>query len=155
MANRTAKEFQPLETITAANLNKSAGGWLGDATNLGADQTGITTTTDITNCTVTVTVGTARRIKIECTALVTCNNTASWNGTIVEDGTAIGRWGRMTSMANGESVQVGGFVTTTPSAGSHTYKMQATVTTGGGNIDVSGTGVGAARILVTDIGPAT
>jgi hypothetical protein len=152
MSTRTAKEFAALEVMTAANLNKAAGGWIGYAAN-SSDQSGITTTTDVSNATVTVTCGTARLLLIIATATVTVSGTVNdWLGTILQDGNIIGRWARVTGMSNGNVEQCTGFAIATPSAGTHIYKMQAGVTNGGGSIEVSGTSPAQAKLLVIDLG---
>ena len=155
MSSRTAKEFTTGEVLTAANMNKPAGGWLGYAAN-SSDQSGITTLTDVNNVTVTVTVGTGRLLLVMVTGLVTVTGTVSaWYGTIVEDSSTIGRWARVTGMANNDVQQFTGWTITTPSAGTHTYKAQAAVTSGAGTLEVSGTAPGQAKIVVVDLGAST
>lgn len=153
MSTRTAKEFVALETITAANLNRAAGGWLGYAAN-SSDQTSISTTNvDVNNVTVTVTVGTGRLLLVLVTATVTAlANSSSYNGTIVEDSTTIGRWARTNGTAVNDIMQCSGFAITTPSAGTHTYK--AVVSATAGSIEVSGTAPAQAKIVVIDLGTA-
>ena len=57
MAVRTAYAPVASTVLTAANLAKLPGGWIGDA-QVTANQTGITTATDLTGLTVAVTAGT-------------------------------------------------------------------------------------------------
>ena len=154
MASRTGKEFAALEVLTAANLNKLAEGWIGYASN-SADQTGISGTSDITGATITVTAGTARLYLVLATVTVTTSASGLvWNGTILEDSTVIGRWARTTGMGANAIQQFTGFALATPTAGSHTYKLQITLSSGTGTLDVSGTAPAQAKIVVVDLGPA-
>jgi hypothetical protein len=50
--------------------------------------------------------------------------------------------------------QFTGFALATPTAGSHTYKLQITLSSGTGTLDVSGTAPAQAKIVVVDLGPA-
>jgi len=154
MATRTAKEWTT-EAATSTNMNKMAGGWVGDASN-SSDQSGITTTVDVSDVTVTVTANTSRRLKITVQGYVTIQAAAAdYIGRIQEDGTNVGTWAYREGGTTNDGLLHDGFVTRTPSAGTHTYKATVGVSSGSGTLTVSGTGSQKARILVEDVGPAT
>ena len=58
------------EVLSAANVNRISGGWIG-YNEVTANQTPITTEVDLTGLSVAVTVGTARRIRISVHVLAT------------------------------------------------------------------------------------
>ncbi len=154
MPTRTAKEWGT-EAATSTNMNKMAGGWIGYATN-SADQTGITTLVDVTDITVTVTVGTSRLIRVDVLGLVTIStNSANYVGRIQQDGSNAGTWAYKDGGAANDADWQHGFVVLTPSAGSHTYKATLATSSGSGTLSVDGTSPNQARILVTDLGPAS
>ena len=64
MAVRTAYDAVAGSTLTAANLDRYPGGWIGYA-EATTGQTGISGAADLTSLSVTVTVGTSRRILAE------------------------------------------------------------------------------------------
>ena len=115
-----------------------------------ANQGPITTEVDLTGLTVTVTVGTSRRIQVTGSAHVTNAADASSTGLIYEDAVNVGRWHRNNRFS--AIVKSEGSVVLTPTAGSHTYKLTMLSTGTGATL-----GAGAALpafILVQDIGPA-
>jgi hypothetical protein len=120
------------------------------------DQTGIgTSETDLTGLTVTVTVEAGRRIKITGQARLR-NGEASPNGGILyidEGGTNL-NFATCTlnsTSASGVSASPIAMAILEPSAGSHTYKLQASFVAGSSNLmDVGATQ--PAFILVEDIG---
>lgn len=152
MATRTPHTGVALEVFTAANLAKYPKGWLGYASRT-STQSGIgTSATDLTGLTVTVEVADSRIIKISgyiqanpvAEATVTC--------TIVEDGTTIGRIGKG-SPVNAVQISLSGFtISASPTAGSHTYKLQGLSNTS--TWDMEATSTAPAWILVEDLGPA-
>lgn len=131
----------------------SAGGQLGYNQAV-ASQSGITAATDLTNLTVTVTVGTGRRIKISCDVAV--NRTVA-DGTsnvlILEDSVQVHAINVTTPIVADPS-HGGGFVVRTPTAGSHTWKLQLLRATGTGTTGLFAASNQIASILVEDIGPA-
>lgn len=126
-----------------------------------ASQTGLTTTADLTSLSVTVTVGTSRRIKI--TGYV-----SDWQRTaggaigdrisldIEEGGTRLSRafinWETAAGSAFGNFSEV--IVYLTPSAGSHTYNLQYSRVGGTATISMRAASGEPAFIAVEDVGPA-
>ena len=155
MAVRTAKVWTALEAATAANLNKSPGGWIGYAKNT-VDQTGITGTDQaLSSVTCTPTVGTSRLIKVSGTAVVTATGTCTYYITIMQDAVSIGRIARVQAVATGDVQFHSGFsYVVAPSAGAHIYSLSITLSSGT-SLTVDGTGGTAARILVEDLGSTT
>ena len=109
------------------------------------------TLTDLSGVNYTVTVGSGRRIQIESRCI--------WKSTvadgqlalfIVEDGTTVAGNEETTNLAN---AVIGNSVTSirTPSAGAHTYKIQAQRLNGTGTVTIAGTS-SPSYILIEDIG---
>ena len=159
MASRTAYvgTQNPGDILTSANFTKLPGGWIGDASAGATDTTGVTTETAITNATVTVTVGSNRRLKITGTAFV--NRTVADGhivGYIKESSTKLGRFCQIFPSSTSAFELQTGFCTVTPTSGSHTYYLSLERNTGTGTVGhFSGGGVSPAQILVEDIGPAS
>lgn len=142
---------------TAWNLPKNvAGGRLGYATN-SSDQSGITAVADIVGCSVVVTVGAGRWIKISAHAIFTFTSGTGDSrviGSIKEGSTILRRFADEIMPINREYA-ASDWDIEVPSAGSHTYKLTAERVSGDGNLMVRGAGAGlAASILVEDIGSA-
>lgn len=151
MAVRTAYAPVAGTAITAANHAKFPGGWIGYA-EITANQTGISAQTDITSLTVTVTAGTTRRILAEGYCRIT-QQTSSGVGEVyvVEDGSNVNRSSLTRSAADNGMHHPR--AVRTPSAGSHTYKLAASV--GSGTIDIIASASQPAFILVQDLGPSS
>lgn len=140
------------EVLTAANVNKIPGGWIGYATNTAA-QTGVgTTATDLTNLTVTVTVDTSRRIRITGYVPIQQRTSAALSEVDIHEGaTRLAR--HFASVAADQFDTMTPSVILTPTAGSHTYNLK--MVTSAGTVDtVYGTDT-IAFILVEDLGPDT
>lgn len=152
--SKTGHEFAALEEPTAANFNSAGFGWLGHGYNT-SDQTSITgSNVDVSELTATCTVGTNRLIEVKMHAHITSVSTATYYLTFLQDGASIGRSARETALATGAVVYHSGFaIVRAPSAGSHIYTVQVTVTTG--SLSISGTGGTNAHLLVTDLGSTT
>lgn len=129
-------------------------GWLGWA-QMNGNLSGVTTETDMTGLSVTVTVGTNRLIRVTGTGFTTLSAAdGGWAwGLIRMDGIQIGTWAfsdRPFSDPQERSVIL------VASAGSHTFKM--TLQKSGGTTATAGTSHGAndpGFLLVEDIGPAS
>ena len=130
---------------------RDAGGQLGYAEKTATDQTGITALTDLTGLSVTVTVGTGRRIRVTGYLIAQqITNTGTVELHIREGSTTLER--------SVDTVAAGSFLTcrptliTSPSAGVHTYKLS--LTSSAASVGTAYTGTGPAYILVEDIGAA-
>lgn len=114
----------------------------------------ITTEVDLTSLTSTVTVGTARRIRVTVSLEVESsvgNDLAEMR--IKESTTPLQRARLICDTANqGQTIQRS--VVLTPSAGSHTYKVALQRASGTGNVQSTATSALPAFILVEDIGAA-
>ena len=137
------------EVLTAANVNKLPGGWIGYA-EVTANQTGITAVTDLTGLSVAVTVGTSRRLRV--TGFIHIGNVAGSSisfaikegATTLQDAVANSVAGAVWTMAV--------HTVLTPTAGAHTYKLTLA---GSSATDMLAATTYPAFILVEDIGPAT
>lgn len=127
-----------------------AGGTLGYA-QVTANQTGITSVTDLTGLSVSVTVGAGRRIRISGMAKVS-NDTLGGRtaGRIQEGGTVLTDFVDFYAPAANASAVGYGSVVLTPSAGSHTYKLALQGVTGTASMSAGPSNI--AFILVEDIG---
>lgn len=139
------------EVLTAANVNKLPGGWLGYA-EVTANQTGITTEVDLTGLTVTVTVGTSRRIRVTGEVLIQTSATGLLAFLYIHaDGSQVQKRVIVPGVA-ASSEMLHAEVILTPSAGSHTYKLRAA---SGGTAVLEASATVPSFILVEDLGPAT
>lgn len=117
-----------------------------------ANQGGITAQVDLTSLTVTVTVGTGRRIRLEGLGLITSSvagDTA--NLYIMEGATQLGVFQvNLPTTLTGFTLH--GSVILTPSAGAHTYKLQLSRGAGTGTLVLNAAATQIAYILCEDIG---
>lgn len=152
MAVRTAYDAVAGTTLTAANLDKYPGGWIGYA-EVTANQTGISSVTDLTSLSVTVTVGTSRRIQVFGFARLTQQTS---NGIItfsIRDGSSTTLSTYLFTASTGNSTQGVVSAVLTPSSGSNTYKLSLATTAG--TVDMSAGATFPAHILVCDLGPSS
>lgn len=148
---RTAYDPTAGEVLTATNLEKLAGGWIGYA-EVTADQSGITVEVDLTSLTVAVTVGPSRRIKITASVrVVTTVNNDAVTLKIAEGATILQQRDVTLSVASNSGGLVAEVVLT-PTTGAHTYKLRMVRTLGSVTMQAGATY--PAFICVEDIGPA-
>jgi hypothetical protein len=116
-------------------------------------QGSITTTVDVTGLSVTVTVSASRMIRITAWIRGVNSTVAGDFGRmdILEGATLLGTAQQYVQASN---TLLPGFVILTPTAGSHTYKIQYGRTAGSGTHTVNATSNSPSFILVEDIGPA-
>ena len=115
-----------------------------------ADQTGITAATDLTGLSVTVTVGTGRRIRVSAVARASNTGANSNLLYIKEDETTKQTASYVASTATESFPDA--WVVLNPSAGSHTYKLTGDV--GAGTMTLRASSTAPAQLLVEDIGAA-
>ena len=147
MAVRTAYDAVAGAVLTAVNLDKLAGGWIG-YNEVTADQANISSA-DVTGLSVAVTVGTGRRIKVSAGVnLLKDANAGLCEIRIMEGATLLG----FAYFIGGASTSGHGAPTVilTPTSGSHTYKITivCSITT----LTVKAAATYPAFILVEDMG---
>jgi hypothetical protein len=139
------------DVLTAANFTKLPGGWIGYAEAV-ANQAAIVAEIDLTSLTVTVTVGTSRRIKV--TGEINFINTLANQSNLLRlhaDGAQVQSRQLLSDSAGGtETLHLEWVGTPTP--GAHTYKLRAAA--GGGSMTMVAGASQPAFILVEDLGPA-
>ena len=152
MASRTVYTSTALEVLTSANFEKHAKGWIGFAERT-SNQTGIgTSDTDLTGLTVTVTVPANRLIRVSGQIQANPSVAAYVLCEILQGATVIGRVGRQYS--DGDTfTMAGAAIQDGLSAGSYTFKLRASTSTG--TFDMEASSTAPARIVVEDIGPSS
>jgi hypothetical protein len=148
VAVRTAYAPVAASVLTAANLAKLPGGWIG-YNEVTANQSTITSVVDLTSLTVTVTVGTGRRIRVSAHCTLQQNSAAGEQQLYIFEGAQIGI-SRITAHSGLGFYTHTPSVVLTPSSGSHTYKLRAAAVAG--NLDLVASATAPAYILVEDIG---
>lgn len=153
MAVRTAYTPVAGEVLTAANLKRLPGGWIG-YNEVTADQAGITAMTDLTGLSLAVTVAATRRVRVT----VQCWVFSSVNGDSAQVSIREG-----STQLNTGTVQVSNVVATsvnfsavlTPTTGAHTYKASLLRSSGTGSLTMQAGATFPAFIYVEDVGPAS
>ena len=154
MAVRTAYDPTAGEVLTATNLERLAGGWIGYA-EVTANQSGIgSTVTDLTGLSVAVTVGPSRRIRISARVLVTGTVADTVAALLIREGGTTLTQGRCHIIGSTSANGLTSEVVLTPSTGAHTYKLSAQWAAGSGTITIEAAAGYPAFVLVEDIGPA-
>lgn len=149
MAVRTAYAPVAGAVLTAANLAKLPGGWIGYAETT-TPQAGIGAATDLTSLTVTPTIGTGRRIRISAQVAFTVAASATTYLRIADSVGTVFQTSRLTLAGAGS---VGFLVATavlTPSPGAVTYKLTLQCVGSTASVD-SAAGL-PSFILVEDVG---
>jgi hypothetical protein len=155
-AARTAYAPPVLDPLTAAKVKKLAGGWIGYA-DKSANQTGITTDTDLTNLSISVTVGTDRLIRITGHGVLQRSVADGVTIGYIKDGsTVIGRWaeGEAAGATSFDLHEGSTFVITT-TGGGKTYKLSLERNSGTGTVSLMAAADNKAWILVEDLGPSS
>lgn len=142
------------EVLTAANVNKIPGGWIGYA-EVTANQTGITTEVDVTGLSIAVTVGASRRIMVSVEFSAVSSVAGDIGSLNIMEGGAVLQ-ARDTHLAIATyAFDVRGAVVLTPAAGAHTYKATFRRSVGTGTLNTAANVNRPAFIHVYDLGPAT
>lgn len=149
----TSRTFADGNTLTAAQVNGLAQGTLGYA-QVTANQATITAAVDLTSLTLTVTLVASRRIRIVGDVSFTSSVAADNALLLILDGatTLNQRTVAIPAITTPNSYGCRVEAVVQPSAGSHTYKLQAQRNGGSGNITMVASATQPAFILVEDIG---
>lgn len=140
------------DILTVANFNKLPGGLIGYA-NVTSTQSTITSAVDLTSFTLTVTVGTSRIIRVAWHVPVQQGtNNDGFIVTLLESSTQLGS-GAQTMTSNAVGVTIDGYVILSPSAGSHTYKLQGAQLVGG-TCATTCSATNPGSLIVEDLGVA-
>ena len=154
MTTRTLYTPTALEVLTATNLNKLAGGWLGYA-QITADQTGITTEVDVTSASLTVTVPASRLIRISFWGVVYSSVAGDTAEVKIKESTTVLGGGLTAALLTNASGIFAYTLVSAPSAGSHTYKATIARATGTGNVVLACSATRPAHFVVEDLGPSS
>jgi hypothetical protein len=153
MAVRTPWDPVTGDVMTEARLDTLPRGWLGYVEVTSGQTVSTGTETDLTGLSVTVTVGTNRRIRVTAHGLF--NRTVADGVSVArikEGSTELGRFSQHSPSAATEFDLGEGSAILTPSAGSHTYKCTLQRVTGTGNAVMSAAAGSPAWLLVEDLG---
>lgn len=154
MSTRTLYTPSALEVLTAANMKKLAGGWLGYVL-IDTPQGAVTSEVDVTSATLTVTVPAARLLRISFSANVNSDvagDTALVN--IKEGATTLGGGLSAGLLTNATGIYAEALVSA-PSTGSHTYKATIQRATGTGSMTLGGSATRPMVFVVEDVGPSS
>ena len=134
-----------------ADINSLPGGWIGYL-EVTATQSGISSITDLSGLSITVTVNSNRYIRVTGHITVLQNTGGAAAKARIREGSTTLQMFMDDSLATGERRTKEGSVILTPTAGSHTYKLS--LETGANTIDMVAASAdpGPAFILVEDIG---
>lgn len=153
MAVRTPYAPVAASVLTAVNLAKLPGGWIGYVEST-TTQSGITANTDLTGLTLTVTVGTGRRIQIVGYGSSFASTVANdfMGLSIFEGATQIGSCVLTEPLANtGITMRVES-PWLTPTSGAHTYKLSLGRALGTGTLTHTPSATLPSFIGVVDLG---
>lgn len=117
-------------------------------------QGSITTVVDLTNLSVTVTVGTNRRIKISGECLSGSTTGTDTVRLQIQEGSTVLQLRDIITNVNSAELQHHAEVVLNPTAGSHTYKLTMQRAAGAGTVTMNAGATFPAFILVEDLGPA-
>lgn len=156
MAVRTAYAGAAVsgEVLTAANVNRLPGGWIG-YNEVTANQTGITAEVDLTGITVSPTVGSSRRIRVTVElslASSVANDVATLN---IKEGATYLQVREVHLPVGGATAMITASVVLTPTSGAHAYKASLARAAGTGTINTAASAARPAFIVVDDLGPAS
>jgi len=151
VAVRTAYDPTAGEILTATNLEKLAGGWIGYV-EVTADGSGFTVSTDLAGLSVAVTVGPSRRIRITAAVRISNGTASTYANLFIQESTTVLALGVSDTAAAGVGYTFIAHAVLTPSTGAHTYKLVGQPNAGTATVRASATN--PAFILVEDLGPA-
>jgi len=141
------------DVLTSANFSKLPGGWVAEVVQ-SADHTGITTTSDITGASVTVTLVSGRKYRISYCGSIVATASGGSVGLDLYDSTTKLQISRVTTTGNVETAAA--YHTMDGDGASHTLKLKLDVISAGTYTVYSTAASGyTTRILVEDIGPTS
>ena len=127
-------------------------GWLGYA-QVTAGQGSITTAVDLTGLSVSVTVAASRRVRVSWSTRYSGSGGGMSITTKCMEGATQLQMAEAQVASNLFGLTIGGAVVLTPSAGAHTYKLQAQGNSGTAQLVASATD--PSWLLVEDLGPSS
>lgn len=145
------------DVLTSANFTKLPGGWIGYV-EVTANQGSITTEVDLTSLTLTVTVGSSRRLRIMGSMMFSstvasdtaqCNLYDTTSGSTKLSQSLVG----LVSAGQGASTTVHCIIT--PASGSRSYKLTGRRGAGTGTLTMLAASDVPAFLMIQDIGPAS
>lgn len=153
MAVRTAYVPVADTAITADNHKKFPGGWIGYV-EVTADQGSITTAVDLTSLTLTVTVGTSRKVNVR--GKVESTSTVADSTTVLGIRNGAGTQLQRATVPHTSTATYTLFVEhfENPSSGSNTYKLNMARGSGTGTLTMGAAATQPAFIVAADVGPA-
>ena len=152
---RTAYDAVAGTTLTAANLDKHPGGWVGEASAT-ADQTGLSAITDLTNLSITFTAVAARRYRISAKVEVQATVADGEYELHLTDGSGTQLARAVTQCVSTTFLStLVIFFQEVPGGGSITRKLRLGKLTGTGTVSLRAAANRAAILLIEDIGPSS
>lgn len=139
------------EVLTSTDMNLMPRGKLGYA-EVSADQTGITSETDLTSLTVTFTPGTSRQVRVTGVILVQSDTTGDEATLRIKEGATVLARGIQQAAQSPRSVTIYAHAIVSPTAASHTYKLSLERNQGSGTLNLAAASTYKATLLVEDIG---
>jgi hypothetical protein len=146
------KNFYTWNGTTWSLPKNVAGGVLGTPGKATADQNNITTETDLTNLSTTVTLGVARRIKISYYAGIVHGSVDGYAILRLREGLTDLYAGFVAPALSGVAFHQSGFILLTPASGIHTYKLTLERATGANAVALYARSNAPSFIVVEDVG---
>jgi hypothetical protein len=155
VATRTAYDAVSGTVLTAANLDKHAGGWIG-YNEVTTSQTPFTTITDATSLSLTVTVNSSRKVRISGYVGFTSSTATDVCTLQITDGSnnVLQVCNVLMGMTTIQQAIAYAAVVLNPSSGSNTWKLRI-ARTGAGTATMVAASTNPCWILVEDIGPSS
>lgn len=156
MSTRTATSGTIVSSQTAqsSDINNTPGGWIGYVQITG-NVTGLTHVNDtLTGLTVTVTVGTSRRIMVTGSCLFNSSTAGDDSSLQIQESSTVLGHGATYMQRTSQNYFARCEVVLTPSSGSHTYLLTGGLSGGTGPVQLVASSTNPAYILIEDLGPA-
>lgn len=156
MATRTAYAgtASSNDILTAANVNKLPGGWVGYVEKT-SDQGSITSEADVTSLTLTLTLVSGRRYEVSAYLDVSIDTGARTANVAIYDGASRIQRAREVIAVAGDSTHMTPVTTLDGDGSSHTVKVTAQVQGGSGTMTVNAASDRPSHLLIKDVGPTS